>query len=208
MSRGTRIGLSLLEAIERDDFESFSQRGFVLGFLRGYARYLGIDAEEVIRRYRFQEDGASRKETFQQMPLFPDPHRAEEQIPESRKDSPGPPFRKEGKGSRRKVLVQLIILGAAVGLSLYIHHLLENSKDIEKIGPTKWTPTEKNQDQGTGTHSYVAQSSGKGKVIGNRLSKHYYLPGMRDYQKVETAHRVDFESEEEAVESGYQKAPQ
>lgn len=44
------------------------------------------------------------------------------------------------------------------------------------------------------------------KVVGNRDSKRYHLPGMKFYDKVMEYHRVTFNSEEEAMNAGYQKA--
>ena len=44
------------------------------------------------------------------------------------------------------------------------------------------------------------------KVIGNRDSKRYHLPGMKYYHQVEAYHRVEFASEAEAVRAGYYKA--
>ena len=44
------------------------------------------------------------------------------------------------------------------------------------------------------------------KVVGNRNSKRYHLPGMKFYDKVKEYHRVTFNSEEEAIEAGYHKA--
>lgn len=45
------------------------------------------------------------------------------------------------------------------------------------------------------------------KVIGNSDSKRYHLPGMKYYHAVEAYHRVEFDSEAEAVKAGYHKAP-
>ncbi len=44
------------------------------------------------------------------------------------------------------------------------------------------------------------------KVIGNRDSKRYHLPGMKYYDKVLEYHRVTFDSEDEAIKAGYHKA--
>jgi tetratricopeptide (TPR) repeat protein len=44
------------------------------------------------------------------------------------------------------------------------------------------------------------------KVVGNRDSKRYHLPGMEFYDKVKEYHRVTFNSEEEAIKAGYHKA--
>jgi hypothetical protein len=46
----------------------------------------------------------------------------------------------------------------------------------------------------------------KVKVIGNRDSKRYHLPGMKYYNAVEAYHRVEFDSEEDAIKAGYHKA--
>ena len=45
------------------------------------------------------------------------------------------------------------------------------------------------------------------RVVGNRDSKRYHLPGMKYYDQVLEYHRVIFASEEEAVKAGYHKAP-
>ena len=46
----------------------------------------------------------------------------------------------------------------------------------------------------------------KVKVIGNRNTKRYHLPGMKYYDKVLEYHRVTFDSEDEAIKAGYHKA--
>jgi len=43
-------------------------------------------------------------------------------------------------------------------------------------------------------------------VVGNKDSKRYHLPGMPYYDKVEKYHRVNFRSEQEAINNGYYKA--
>lgn len=44
------------------------------------------------------------------------------------------------------------------------------------------------------------------KVIGNRDSKRYHLPGMKYYDRVKEYHRVVFQSEKEAIQAGYSRA--
>ena len=46
----------------------------------------------------------------------------------------------------------------------------------------------------------------KVKVIGNSDSKRYHLPGMKYYNAVEAYHRVEFDSETDAIKAGYYKA--
>ena len=45
------------------------------------------------------------------------------------------------------------------------------------------------------------------KVIGNSDSKIYHLPGMKYYNAVKAYHRVEFDSETDAIKAGYRKAP-
>ena len=46
------------------------------------------------------------------------------------------------------------------------------------------------------------------KVVGNRDTKRYHLPGMKYYNQVKEYHRVIFQSEREALRAGYVKARQ
>jgi len=45
------------------------------------------------------------------------------------------------------------------------------------------------------------------KVIGNSDSKMYHVPGMKYYSAVKAYHRVEFDSETDAIQAGYTKAP-
>jgi hypothetical protein len=47
----------------------------------------------------------------------------------------------------------------------------------------------------------------KTKVIGNSDSKIYHLSGMKYYNAVKAYHRVEFDSETDAINAGYRKAP-
>jgi cytoskeleton protein RodZ len=47
----TKIGKRFLEAIERNDLSTLPAPVFTRGFVREYARYLGLDADEMVDRY-------------------------------------------------------------------------------------------------------------------------------------------------------------
>lgn len=53
----------------------------------------------------------------------------------------------------------------------------------------------------------VVSVTQKIKIIGNRDSKRYHLPGMKYYNAVKAHHRVEFNSEADAINAGYHKAP-
>src|SRR5262245_10951359 len=52
LSDRTKISVLMLLAIERDDLKALPGGLFVRGFLRAYAREVGRDPEEIVRRYR------------------------------------------------------------------------------------------------------------------------------------------------------------
>lgn len=56
IARVTRITLSNLEALERDEFHLLPAPVFVRGFLRTYATHLGIDPKEALALYEVQTD--------------------------------------------------------------------------------------------------------------------------------------------------------
>jgi cytoskeletal protein RodZ len=51
VSEETRIGLGILKLIENEDHEKLPAEVFVKGFLRAYARAIGVDGMEAVRRY-------------------------------------------------------------------------------------------------------------------------------------------------------------
>ena len=142
LSKNTRISVAFLEALEKDDFEAFPRQEFVLGFLQGYARQLGLKGEEVLRRYRIQAELASRNEKFQQMPLFPGSlPSAEEEETKAEWEEPLPPFR--NKRIPWRMLAQIAIILFALGLSFYLHQKLKNPDLREQISKPGGIPSEK-----------------------------------------------------------------
>ena len=142
LSKNTRISVTFLEALEKDDFEAFPRKEFILGFLQGYARQLGLKGEEVLRRYRIQAELASRKEKFQQMPLFPGsvPSVEEEETkPEWEEPLPSP----REKRIPWRMLVQIAIVLFALGLSFYLHQMLKNTDLREEISNGGGNPSGK-----------------------------------------------------------------
>lgn len=131
VSRGTRISRPFLDALERDDFQFFSQQEYIGGFLRGYARYIGLDGQEVLKRYAIQSELTRRKEAFRQLPLFPSTPAHSDEASESRRMPPKVPFPTNPRPSRRGLIVQLLIILAAVSLSLYLHFIIKQPKEGE-----------------------------------------------------------------------------
>jgi cytoskeleton protein RodZ len=51
IAEATKVSQRLLEAIEKDDYRYLPAPVFTRGFVREYARYLGLDGEEMVTRY-------------------------------------------------------------------------------------------------------------------------------------------------------------
>ncbi len=145
LSHGTRINRPFLEALERNDFNFFSQKEFVLGFLRRYARFLSLDEQDVLRRFTIETELVSRNEKFEQMPLFadalPDAERAGEGETKVAQN-----LRKAGRRGRRKVWLQIIILGIAISLTFYLSHLIKKREKLGERGPAEGI--EKKEERG------------------------------------------------------------
>jgi len=58
----TRIHKAYIEALEEDRYEVFPAPTYVVGFLGAYARALGLDPEEVLRRYHSDQEIEEPKE--------------------------------------------------------------------------------------------------------------------------------------------------
>jgi len=52
VSRDTNISSKFLEALEKEDYSPFPGEPYILGFLRNYGEYLGLDPEELLSLYR------------------------------------------------------------------------------------------------------------------------------------------------------------
>jgi cytoskeletal protein RodZ len=145
LSNGTRISRPFLEALERDDLSFFPRREFIPGFLKGYARYVGLDTKEVLSRYQIQAEKEDRKETFRQLPLFPTISPTAEEIQEPVKESQKIPVFRAKKLFHRNIFIKLAIVLIALALTLYIHHL---SKEIENPSINPQAETIVNQADG------------------------------------------------------------
>jgi len=58
----TKISTRFLDAIERNDHRMLPAPAFTRGFIRAYARYLGLNAEEMVTRYNYAAAGDDRIE--------------------------------------------------------------------------------------------------------------------------------------------------
>ncbi len=57
VSEETKIGKKYLKAIEKGEFDIFPAETYTIGFIKNYARAIGVDPEEAVRLYKKQRYG-------------------------------------------------------------------------------------------------------------------------------------------------------
>lgn len=67
----TKISKRFLEALERNDHRTLPAPVFTRGFVREYARYVGLNAEEMVNRYNFASANDDRIEKPPQVEKYP-----------------------------------------------------------------------------------------------------------------------------------------
>jgi cytoskeleton protein RodZ len=126
----TKISKRFLEAIERNDHKTLPAPVFTRGFVREYARYLGLNAEEMVNRYNFAAVGDERIEqsahlnrlTTPQAPPMPVKKLAPRGIP--------PPYARVD----RNVYILIIVVIALAGVSYWaLKHRRETRANEERI---------------------------------------------------------------------------
>ena len=74
VSRALKIRKDHLEAVEEDRLENLPGKTYALGFVRSYAGYLGLDASQMVERYK-QEISGRDDEHMPTIGPMPDEHR-------------------------------------------------------------------------------------------------------------------------------------
>jgi transcriptional regulator with XRE-family HTH domain len=68
----TKISKRFLDALERNDHKTLPAPVFTRGFVREYARYVGLNAEEMVNRYNFAAAGDDRIEKPPHVAKYPE----------------------------------------------------------------------------------------------------------------------------------------
>lgn len=103
----TKISKRFLEAIERNDHKTLPAPVFTRGFVREYARYLGLNADEIVNRYNYAAAGDDRIEQSQHLERL-----VEIQRPVPKKKGIPPPYARVD----RNVVVLVVIIAALGGV--------------------------------------------------------------------------------------------
>ena len=108
VSQQTRIGLGSLLLIEQEDFERLPAEVYVKGFLRSYAKAVGADGDEVIRRYESRPDVDLKTSELEFS------------------------SKKLASGIGRKLLISLVLLIFIIGLSILAIIFFRQAPDADK----------------------------------------------------------------------------
>jgi cytoskeleton protein RodZ len=69
VSESLRIRFAYLDAIERSAFDELPGPTYAVGFVRGYAQFLGLDDDSIVRRFKEESQGLKRDQELH----FPEP---------------------------------------------------------------------------------------------------------------------------------------
>lgn len=109
----TKISRRFLEAIERNDHHTLPAPVFTRGFVREYARYVGLNAEDLVNRYNFAASRDDRIEKPPELQKYP-------QTP-VRDISPKPPPKRGIPPAfafvNRNLIAMAVIVAALVGVA-------------------------------------------------------------------------------------------
>jgi transcriptional regulator with XRE-family HTH domain len=139
----TKISKRYLEAIEKDDYKVLPAAVFTRGFVREYARYLGLNPDEAVNRYLhyrqgLEETGAVPKDTRRE----PGRDIAHEPLREMRKETARETLRKiqtaqdaPAEPPRRRVSPAIIVFVLIVALFAVAVWLVQNPSIYRRTRP-------------------------------------------------------------------------
>ena len=109
----TKISKRFLEAIERNDHKTLPAPVFTRGFVREYARYLGLNSEEMVNRYNFAAAGDDRIEHSAHLERLVAPPVPQEPPKVRPKEGIPPPY----KRIDRSVFIVIALVAALAAVS-------------------------------------------------------------------------------------------
>jgi cytoskeleton protein RodZ len=124
ISDATKISKRFLDAIERNDHRTLPAPVFTRGFVREYARYLGLNSEDIVNRYNFAAAGDDRIEQSSHLERLTQPQALP--LPANRapaRKSIPPPYARID----RNIYFLAIIVAALIGVSYWA---LKHKRDV------------------------------------------------------------------------------
>src|SRR5215813_11366323 len=115
ISDATKISKRFLEAIEKNDHRTLPAPVFTRGFVREYARYLGLNTEEIVNRYNFAAAGDDRIEKSTHLERLVQPPAPVLTPQERERKSIPPPYARID----RNVYILAVIVAALLGATYW-----------------------------------------------------------------------------------------
>jgi cytoskeletal protein RodZ len=109
ISDATKISKRFLEQIEKNDYRTLPAPVFTRGFVREYARYLGLNAEEMVSRYNHAAAGDDRIEKTAHLERLVAPAVESEAVPPRKKGIP-PPYARIDRNLIAAVVIAVALI--------------------------------------------------------------------------------------------------
>ncbi|HEX7153284.1 MAG TPA: RodZ domain-containing protein [Thermoanaerobaculia bacterium] len=136
----TKISKRFLEAIERNDHKTLPAPVFTRGFVREYARYLGLNAEDMVNRYNYAAAGDQHVEKTAHLERLVAPA-VEPELPKRERPRQGipPPYKRI---DRNLIIIALIVaaLGGVAYWAIQQKRASEAAQRAEAEAPPIVTP--------------------------------------------------------------------
>jgi cytoskeleton protein RodZ len=157
ISLTTKIGTRLLRALEEEKFEQLPGGIFNKGFVRAYARHVGLDEDQTVADY-MTAAGAGPPKTQEEQEAF------HIQAPQERKAPPPVPDRRArparlagGRETAAEIpwgILAIVLLGIAIAIASwsYLHRPAEPEKSRVTPAPATEAPTAPNNTTDTGSN--------------------------------------------------------
>jgi transcriptional regulator with XRE-family HTH domain len=131
----TKISKRFLEAIERNDHKTLPAPVFTRGFVREYARYLGLSSDDMVNRYNFAAVGDDRIEQSAHLDRLTTPQAPPIPRKKTQPKSIPPPYARVD----RNVYILLIVVIALAGVSYWAlkHRREMRANEIRLAAETK-----------------------------------------------------------------------
>ena len=221
MARATRISEGWICALEENRFEFFSQIEYVPGYLKLYSAHLDLDYQDILSRANQEFARLPAKQGSYRLSPFPN---GNSPIKSAGKSGNG-----RIQGSDRIIKRAVMAVFAAVVISLFFFipseykgpdtirsevskqpAAIDTAPAVQTVAPAGISPSSPPATALPAITPAAPEEKTADKtvrVVANRDSKRYHLPGMKYFDQVLAHHRVFFDSEEDAVAAGYRKAP-
>jgi cytoskeletal protein RodZ len=136
ISDATKISRRFLEALERNDHKTLPAQVFTRGFVREYARYVGLNPEEMVNRYNFASANDDRIEKPPTVARYPEtPPRDISPKPPAKRGIP-PAFARVD----RNAAVAVLFVVALIAVAYWAVERKRDERDAEKAAAVKLVP--------------------------------------------------------------------